>query len=660
MSADYFEERGSAGTSQPAGAERERRLLDFLKILRLTFKMATIYNQDHPTFKRTVDELLASLEKVFQFASPLVIGFSPNSLLIGEQFLGSDKTTAELARLFHFRKVKRLEIYHGISAQELLRFISRLTRPVQELIRQGGVQAILSKENFAHLRLEVLDYSQLLQGEGEEIKDIWPYLLMEAVTENDQNKMDQLAGTFEKVVGRFNTEDLVQNEELHRNLIHFFHHLRNTAEEKYSSCAREFLKSLMAIRKMPAESRLENLKQVISSLSERDLASTLWEEVIGNDKFDSMSFSVFTRLVDREKHQAISSTLKELFTRNEPRNRQPEVEKKLKSLFYGTSGQMLTDIYRQTLASLLTEISFEKQITFDHQQLKRNYRFILLNLLAQEQQKEVARLRLERILEEWDTITEEKDLEFMHPLLTVLQEKASFLAGEPSYEKLRSGLSAYVEEIILQGVTCPDLDKLIASLPVSIHEPEVYLRRIFGEKQVTAHLLRAFFKFFKDSLPVFLDRVEMRAADSLLLERIVAELRAINLPESLTVLKKIFLVADQRVKLQVLWAMQNLSEFDEGFLFPILNAKDRQLKAEALVLLMRYERTRHVAFIRLFNLPSPYGIRNNKLVQHIQIVEEKNLREARPFLIKLAQRKDFWNRRVRQEASRVLEKWDER
>ncbi len=649
----------TAGTGQPEGAGGQKGILDFLKILRLAFKMATIYNRDHPAFKRTVDELMASLEKVFKVVSPLTIGFSQNSLLIGEQFLASDKTTAELARLFHFRKIKRLEIYHGIQAQELLRFISLLTRPVQEIIRQGGVPALLRQETFAHIRLEVLDYSQLLRGEGDEIKDIWPYLLLEAVTENDRNKMDQLAETFERVVGWFNSEDLVQNEELHRNLIHFFHHLRDTAREKYSRCARELLKSLMAARKLPAESRLESLKQVISSLNEQDLASTLWEEVIGNEKFDSMSFSVFTRIIDREKHRTISTNLKELFCRDEPRNRRAEVEKKLKSLLYGTSGQLLTDIYRQTLASLLTEISFEKQITFDHRQLRRNYRFILLNLLSREEQKETALLRLGRILEEWATITEEKDLEFLRALLTVLKEKASLLAGEPDYEKILSSLSAEVEEAVLRGETCPELDDLIVRLPASSHGPDVYLNRIFVEKQVTAHLLKAFFRFFNDSLPVFLDRVERRAADSLLLERIVAGLRTVNLPVSLTVLKKIFLVADQNVRLQVLRAMQNLSEFDEGFLFPILSSRDRQLKAEALALLMRYERTRHVAFIRLFNLPSPYGIRNRKLIQHIQMVEEKNLREARPFLMKLARRRDFWNRRVREEARRVLEKWDE-
>ncbi|MCX8159731.1 MAG: hypothetical protein N3G18_02215 [Candidatus Saccharicenans sp.] len=621
--------------------------------------MASIYDQDHPTFKKTVGELRASLEAVFRFGSPLAIGFSPHSLLIGEQFWGGDKTTTELARLFHVRKIKRLEIHRGISTTELLRFISGLTRPIKEFIGQGGAQAFINRENFSHLRLEILDYSQLLQGEGDEIKDIWPYLLLEAVTENNRDKLDQLAGTFEKVIGRFNAEELIQNEELHKNFIHLFAHLGESAQEKHRSCARELLRSLLAARKIPAEQKLENLKRVISSLSEQDLASTVWEEVISNDKFDTMSFNVFTRLIDRERHRAISTSLKEMFTSDEPRNRRPEVEKKIKSLLYGTSGQLLTDIYRQTLASLLTEISFEKQITFDHRQLKRNYRFILLNLLLPEQKKDMASFRLARILEEWPTVAEEKDLEFMQSLLTVLREKAVLLAGDSNYEKISTSLSAYIEETVLRGESSLELDALIESLPGSIHDPDEYLRRIFLDKQVSSTLLKAFFRFFPDRLPDFLENIGRKAVDSLLLERIVSGLGTINLPPTLTVLKKIFLVGDQKVKLLALRAMHNLSDFDEGFLFPILHSRDQQLKAEALSLLMRYERTRHVAFIKLFNLPSPYGIRNRKIIQHIRLVEEKNIREARPFLLRLSQRRDFWNRRVRQEARRVLEAWDE-
>ncbi|HWQ08301.1 MAG TPA: hypothetical protein VN436_04315, partial [Holophaga sp.] len=96
---------------------------------------------------------------------------------------------------------------------------------------------------------------------------------------------------------------------------------------------------------------------------------------------------------------------------------------------------------------------------------------------------------------------------------------------------------------------------------------------------------------------------------------------------------------------------------DEAFLFPILDKKNELIQAEALILLMRHERTKHVAFTKLFGLASPYGIRNKALLRSLGIVGRYGLREAAPYVEPLAERKDFWNRKVRQEASRLLETW---
>jgi hypothetical protein len=105
--------------------------------------------------------------------------------------------------------------------------------------------------------------------------------------------------------------------------------------------------------------------------------------------------------------------------------------------------------------------------------------------------------------------------------------------------------------------------------------------------------------------------------------------------------------------------MQNLNKFDEAFLFPILEKKNELIQAEALTLLRRNERTKHVAFTKLYGLLSPYGIRNKSLLRNLGIAEKYDLRDARPYIEPLAERKDFWNRKVRQEAGRILEKWRE-
>jgi hypothetical protein len=226
---------GSApGTPNYSGpSDKDELIRSMARALRVAFKMASMYNLDHPAFKSSVNELMAKLEAIFVYISPLSIGFSPHALLIDNRLWEGERTYQDLAQLFHFRKIKRLEIRPGIPQVEFMRFASKIMLPVKAFVKEGGAQAIIKKENILYISLDVLDYSQVLLGEGEEIKDIWPYLLMEAVEEDDDTKLGQLAGSFEKVVGKFNTEDLIQNEELHKNFSKFFHYLKATSGEKH-------------------------------------------------------------------------------------------------------------------------------------------------------------------------------------------------------------------------------------------------------------------------------------------------------------------------------------------------------------------------------------------------------------------------------------------
>ncbi len=643
----------------PAPADRDGLIQDFLRTLRVAFKLGAIYSLEHPAFKKTIDELMVKTEALFLYISPLSIGFTPHSLFIDNRFWEGDRTYWDLAQVFHYRKVKRLEIRPGIPHSEFLRFASKFMLPVKAFIQEGGALNILKKENLIHITLDVLDYSQLLVGEGEEIKDIWPYLLMEAVEEDDGQKLDQLAVSFEKVIGKFNTEDLIQNEELHKNFVKFFQYLKETSGEKHRTCARGLLRTVMTGRKTLAESKFENLKLLLSDLTEKDLASTLWEEIIGNEKFDSLSFSIFCKITDKERHKKVATSLHELFETDDPQNRKAEVETKIKVLLSGSSGQLHSEIYRQTLSALLTEISFDKKTTFDHQLLQRNYRFILINLLAREPAGEMAVTQLERIIEEWERVEQEQDFDFLECLFKVLEDRAADLAAEPSYQKLRKALVEFVESGILRGDGRPELDLFIDKLGESVHDQQDYLDRIFKDRTVTPTLLRAYFRFFASRRDEFDAAVKRKASDSDLLCRIADSLKLLDTPVSLATLEMIYPLGDTEVKAHALQAMQSLKEFNETFLFPVLGSKDPLIQAEALVLLMRNERTKHVAFAKLFKLQSPYGIRNKALIRHIRLVEEKDLRTAALYIEPLAQRKDFWNRKVRQEALRVLEKWRE-
>jgi hypothetical protein len=648
---------GPAAPCPPLPADKDELIRLMTRALRVAFKMASMYNPDHPAFKSSVNDLLAKVEALFVFINPLSIGFSPHALLIDGRFWEGERTYMDLAQLFHFRKIRRLEIRPGLPHAEFMRFASKFMLPVKMFIKEGGAQAIIKRECVLHISVDTLDYKVLLQGEGEEIKDIWPYLLMEAVEENDSAKFEELAGSFGRVVGKFNTEDLIQNEELHKNFAKFFHYLKETSEEKHRVASKQLLKTIVSARKTPAESKFENLKLLISDLNEEDLASTLWEEILGNDKFDSLSFSIFSRIIDKERHKKIATSLHALFHTENPQNRRAETESKLRTLMSGMSSSLHSEIYRQTLSNLLNEIDFEQKLALDHILLQRNYRFLLLVLLSQDCQRERVLAQIKRVGEEWERVVQENDFEFLLAYHEVLEAHSSDLAAEAPVAEALHAIAAHVEGCLLQGETRPELDAFIERLGRSLHDWEAYAATVFKDRIVSASLLRACFRFFPEEAEAFEAAIKKRSSDGELLGRLADALRLIDTPRSLDLLKRIFEAGDAAAKVKALQAMQNLKEYDEAFLFPILAKRNELLQAEALVLLMRHERTKHVAFTKLFGIASPYGIRNRTLLRNLGIVSRYGLREAAPYVARLTERKDFWNRKVRQAAEKLLESW---
>jgi hypothetical protein len=645
----------SAGT-----ADKDVLIRDMTRALRAAFKTSSMYRPDHPAFKSGVDDLLARLEALFAHLSPMTIGFTPHALFIDGRFWGDDPAYRDLARLFHFRKIKRMEIRPGLPREEFMRFASKIMLPVKAFIKEGGARAILERERIVHIALEVLDYSRILQGDGEEIKDIWPYLLMEAVEENDGGKLDELAGSFEKVVGRFNTDDLVQNEELHRNLAGFFRHLKASSAEKHRACAKKLLKSIASVRKTPPESKFENLKLLVSDLSEEDLASTLWEEIVDNEKFDSLGFSIFSRIIDRDRQAKVASSLQGLFHTENPRNRKPEVEEKIRILLSGTSTRLHSEIYRQVLENLLNDISFEKKQTLDRELMRKNYRFLLLTLLSKESEKPRAVLWMERIAEEWENAAgEDGDWEFLQDLCGVLESRVVDLADEEVFYKIRMAVSEYVENEILRGGTRQEIDVLVDALGTSRRGPSEYADAVFEEGFATPSAMKAFFRFFPGHVRELPARIKRHRADAGLLRQIADVLGGIDTPASLDVLKAVYAVGDTDTKIRVLRTMKGLRQFDEKFLYSALDDVHDRVKVEALIVLKRRERTKHVAFAKLFNRPSPYGLRNKQIIRNLRMVEESGIRDARPYIEPLAVRKDAWNRGLRREAGRILEAWRE-
>ena len=262
--------------------------------LKVALKNASFYHREHPAFTKAVEDLKEYIDSLLDSITPVKIGFTPNAVFFDNKYWEEDKSFHELARTFHFRKVKNLEIKKGLDIQELTSFLANFHRPPKDIYKEGGLQNILKEEKIFHISIEELDYSQLLLGEGEEVKDVWTYLLDDAIAKQDAHQMDQVAESFEKIAGQLEPGDFEENEELNMNVSKLLGYMKKAQEERFHSCAKVLVKAFVKNKKMAQESKLEKLRIVFADIGEEDFASALWEEIATDASFVALSFSIFS------------------------------------------------------------------------------------------------------------------------------------------------------------------------------------------------------------------------------------------------------------------------------------------------------------------------------------------------------------------------------
>jgi hypothetical protein len=293
---------------------KENALHELFMTMKVSLKNAAMYNQDHPAFQKAVTDVKEKVDSLFEYMSPIEISFSPHALLVEDKFWDEEKMYKELGRTFHFRKVKKFKVSRGVTLPELMVFMSHISLTPRDIFKKGGIEVILQDQKISHITVEELDYSQLLKGEGEEVKDVWSYLLQEAVEEQDKEKLMEVADSFEKVIKDFEPGEFLEDKEFSENFVRFFDYLKLNEEKDYRKCAKNLVKAVVKKKEdIKDEGKLENIKAIITDLKEEDLATSLWDEMIYDDNFDSLSFSIFSKLIERDKHEKVASSLSDIF-----------------------------------------------------------------------------------------------------------------------------------------------------------------------------------------------------------------------------------------------------------------------------------------------------------------------------------------------------------
>jgi hypothetical protein len=638
---------------------KEISLEEFLKSLRIAFNFILLYSNEHNSFVNSVGELRQTLNTLFAFMDPVKIGFTPDALMIDGKAYNKLAMHKELARMFHARKVKSIQLRKGITIAELLLLLEKLSLPTKEILAKGGVSRMINPASAKNITVEDLDYSQLLKSEGEEITEVWSFMFNEAVVKENHDKIQEFADNFDTIIAKFKAKDIIENNELNVNLGKFLAYIRTKNEDKFRKCSQTLLQMILKSKGLLGPENLHRISGFFTDLNEQDIADTLWQAMSAEEGVDPQAFAFFSTLFGKEKGDKVALSFADNVKGGKASGLNSKISKKVKELFVFGENSLVPEVYRHAIASLVEGgVSAHKDFSFDRQLIQENYWFILLNLLAEEEDEHKTGLILEKIFSQWDKIISERSSEYLKSLAEIIKRK------KKEYGQVPAGLAAlekrfadFLENMAWEENIPSDLKPFLDELPRSSVGEEFYLRRIFAENRVSQWVLKLFFRFFPGSSEEFKSQLERKSSDIEFMARVIESLKELNSPVSLTFLRHIFSFGNDLVKIEVLKAMAGISDHDENLLMEVLKQETGLLRKEAMAVLLRDEALKEKGVDLLFEVSNPWGRKNDVILENMDIVDDLNIRAAAKYLAALSKKPFFWHAPVRNRARQILEKW---
>ena len=641
----------------------DKELIDeLLKQFKISLNNAAVYFKDHPLFKQSVSNTYRILEEVFFTLNPFSLGITADSLLVEDDLFKDERLYREIARHFHYRKVKKIVFFRGVTVEELSAFISIASKPFKELIKENGIKGWLTKENVSNIDVEELDYSELLgTAEGEERKDIWRFIIEKAYRKKRfSSEIKELAEHFEEVMSQFSSSDLVEDPSLISKIAEVIRYLKSEDIEKFKQCSKVLVKFVLDNGdSLDKEEIASEVRRFLREIEPHTLSDILWEYNFESKKFDTFALEVFSKFLDGSTQEAIATSLKKKFIANRHILNNREVRKKFEVLVASFENKFVSSVYMSTLSTLIKEMEMSGAIDFDPGEIFVNYLYFLLNALYLEEKHLKVELIVSRVMSNWDKILEVKDLVFVKNLIEVLDRKIRGSLDNRVVdvcEKAKNQINSSIEEIILDNISSmsgEDFDFFFSLISKSTLEPEMYIDKIMNEMSSRDRLIKLFNKFFPDKVGVLLKAIKESISTLGAAKQAVSILKYIGSAESLGIMKHIFNVGNAFIKIEVLKAMSGMEMIDEDFILKALRDKSVFIKKEALgVIILKAPHLKEKAVDALLNIFNPLGIRNNILADNIRMIGEENIKEARQKLIAIDKRFYLFGSRVLKEAVR--------
>jgi hypothetical protein len=635
--------------------EKEKNIDEFFRSLRVTLTNAFSYPKDHPYFLKSVENFKLKLQEALESSDPLKIGVTDLGLVVDGKNLNRAGFYDELARLLHQRKIKSIEIKSGATLEEIVRFFSVISMSPKDIFKGGGVNAILGRELLGNFIIEELDYSAFLQEGKEECSDIWNYILKDAVQSNDQAKINNFADNFGSLIKKSSQDDILESEEVPSNIDEFLVSLKQKNKEQFIKCSKDIFLWFLRNKKSFNEEKIAKLKRIFNSLNHDDLGTLFWEGLSQEDNFDALSLEIFSKISEQKNPSLISEGLLNKAAGSRQAAGNSRVARRVKDLLTVTQGNQMSAVYRHTLESLARAIFPSGVLSLDQGALRENYLYIILNILAVEEDKDSLLSAAEAIEKELGKPWEDNDLVFLKDLGGLLAERRKVNSVCADLEKK---FSAFVENIILNQPLTAENEFFLEMVSFPTQEIDFYLDKIFTAEKANKHILSLFLKFFPGNLDIFYAKVKPRLPDIDFLFSLIEALGQISTPVTLGILDHIYDLSNELIKIEILKKMRKLKKVNVHFLLRRLDTDSPSLRKNLVSVLILNAQGSEEVLDMLLKIPSFCGKNNWLLIENMQIVFDLGMIEAARYIRDLSRRRFFWNRKLRDKAKQILKEWN--
>ncbi len=640
--------------------KEEAGLIDFFKFFRLAVRQAALYPEDHPAQRAFLLELKGKIDALLTSKDHIRLGITPRALKLEAGPLLDDPVSQEMAKFFHARRIQALEFIRGVSEEELRILIKSLSRSGRETDLSREIKPPLEEKDIPHVKVQWLDYAPLLRPEGgEEIEDVWAYLLEQALQRRESKEVQLAVLGLTQGLERFPLKDLGSLDRVWPQWPAFFSLLKEKDKRGYKTIASAVVKNVMQEPPLsPSPALEEKFSALFDNFDEETLAASLAEIFRQDPLFDPDKLSWWFRLTKTKKHGLLATFFaRQLETKlfSVPASL---LRQKLTSFIQGYSTNPYPVPYYQAFLSLLEKLPTEERLKLSREELWKHEIALCLFLAQDEKKPEEVIPQFELLARSLTRMIESRAFFLLKSFHRFLVERADLLSSHEDYPGTLRRLAGFVEELILAEEDFPEKDYFVANLKKSALGVNYYLEKIFGEGRVSPAILQLFFRLFREHIFYFDLNLDEKAKDKVFLEKMITALSDVDSPASFVALKNIFNLGDASLRSQALRAMARISTLDENFLWPHFLKPPLSWQREALLLLRKKPKALEQALGLLFNQRSPLGLNNRRLIEAVNLVEEIGLAEARPYLHLLAGRCFFWNHRLRQAARRALEVLD--